>query len=265
MRMSRVVAVLAWAHVLMLPVSAFPVCPMELNRTFCAPEDVAPLHASKVMEEMIYNGGRLDNDANLVAFASYPHSGSSWLRGLLDSLTNLVVVEGAKYTSDRTMRGLMTKTHRSPTYGDRCPIDFDPSRRDALEPQAFAHLVRNPVDVLYSLTEARKDGEDVFDVSTGFAPNRYSLRLILEHMKHWSTVAVESLYQKEVEQWDGRMLAFRVRYEDALKDPVLALKALHTWAWHVRRMSLIACVHSVFLSRRLIGRRSGSTMALTPC
>jgi hypothetical protein len=138
-----------------------------------------------------------------VALASFPRSGNTWLRFMLEAATG----ELTGNASDREARvlrrakeGLVIKTHR----------------RDSHRYTHAIHLVRSPFDVVDSFFDwkkslgwAGKHGEQSW--------NEFVQRIIpvwVLHTRHWL---------------DTSTPGFLIRYEDCLREPAPQFRALLTW------------------------------------
>jgi hypothetical protein len=138
-----------------------------------------------------------------VALASFPRSGNTWVRFLLENATG----ELTGNSSDRNARilarpkeGLVIKTHR----------------RDSHRYTRAIHLVRNPFDVVdsyyawkASLGWSWKYGELSWDEFV-----KLTVPLWRQHTRHWL---------------DAAPATFRIRYEDCLSDPVGHFGSLLEW------------------------------------
>ncbi len=137
-------------------------------------------------------------DAERIALASYPRSGNTWIRFLLESATGERC--GSIY-DDRIMprgsRGLVIKTH-------------------ALDSARYAraiHLVRNPFDVIESHFYWKRDvaGNRQVEWDTHVANGIEEWQ---RHTEHWLTAPVDIR---------------RVRYEDLHAAPAAVLADLVQW------------------------------------
>ena len=133
------------------------------------------------------------------ALASYPRSGNTWLRFLLESSTGLEcgTIYREESIMDRPDRGLAIKTHR--------PDSFKYSRA--------VHLVRHPLDVLDSYFRWKRD----YARQTA----RYWERFARFRIAQWA---------RHTEHWLGAPYpTFLLRYEDLLVDPEGWLTELVAW------------------------------------
>lgn len=133
------------------------------------------------------------------ALSSYPRSGNTWLRFLLESSTGEKC--GSIYRSesimDRPDRGLAIKTHR--------PDSFKYSRA--------VHLVRHPLDVLDSYFRWKRDyARQTARHWERFA--RFRIAQWVRHTEHWLAVPYAT---------------FLLRYEDLLVEPEGWLTELLGW------------------------------------
>jgi hypothetical protein len=136
-----------------------------------------------------------------VALASYPRSGNTWLRLLIEEATGQMsgTIYGGNEVIKRSSEGIVIKTHGW----------------DAYKYTHAIHLLRNPFDVCVSYYEYSKDiyGEKELD---------------------WQT-----FLQRTVSEWRGHTLRWmraantmpihRIKYEDLLLTPETELKALLDW------------------------------------
>lgn len=133
------------------------------------------------------------------ALASYPRSGNTWLRFLLESSTGMKcgTIYPEESIMDRPDRGIAIKTHR--------PDSFKYSRA--------IHLVRHPLDVLDSYFRWKRDyahqTAQYWERFAGFRIAQW-----VRHTEHWLAVPYET---------------FLLRYEDLLMDPEGWLTELLTW------------------------------------
>lgn len=193
-------------------------CPLQLSAA--CNFTTQPKAGSSSILEIGIRSTQFPPEARLVALASFPHSGNSWLRALLGSSFGYGTIEA----QNRDERAALVKTHRSPTYANRSPFTGEPNPLyfGDQTPDAVVHLVRNPLDTFFSLGILRKNVP--FDAQTGYvwaSRTRY-LDLCLQHMEYWS---VEG----------ARVSGLRLRYEDALDDPELTLMAIRSFLFQVHR------------------------------
>ena len=134
-----------------------------------------------------------------VALASYPRSGNTWLRILLESATELRC--GTIYREEGIMsrpdRGLAIKTHQCDSYKYSRAI----------------HLVRHPLDVLDSYYRWKRE----------YARQRTA---------SWERFAARGTSQwvRHTERWLAvRYDVFLLRYEDLYRDPEEGLTRLLVW------------------------------------
>jgi len=116
-----------------------------------------------------------------VALASFPRSGNTWLRLLLEDCTGLKT--GSIYRNDgvheRSHRGVVIKTHS----------------RDSFKYRKAIHLIRNPYDSIYSFYEFRNKYYKEENV-TWEGHVRYSAKLLRNHWNHWSRSSCPTLLLK---------------------------------------------------------------------
>jgi hypothetical protein len=138
-----------------------------------------------------------------VALASFPRSGNTWFRFLLENATG----EQTGNASDKVSRilprsgdGIVIKTHR----------------RDSFRYTHAIHLVRNPFDVIDSFYDWKaslgwewKYGEVSWEDFV-----RLTVPLWRQHTRHWL---------------DARPETYLIRYEDCVRDPVAQFGALLDW------------------------------------
>ena len=138
-----------------------------------------------------------------VALASFPRSGNTWFRFLLESATG----EQTGTSGTRAARilprgkdGVVIKTHQ----------------RDSHRYTHAIHLVRNPFDVIDSYYDWKascgwrwKHGETDWESFVKLAVPMWS-----RHTRHWLEASPR---------------IFRVRYEDCLSDPTRQFRALLDW------------------------------------
>lgn len=244
-------------------------CPMALNASQCEVKAVAASN-SKLIDEAIFTHRYFPDEAKLVAFASFPHSGNSWLRALYDSLTGYEIVEciagpeTPDFYRNNRLRSIMVKTHRSPTYKDAypkaCPIYFSSKDRKAVPPAAVLHLVRNPIDSFYSIGIARKDFD--FDPKRGFWRPEQTRWLTsnLQHLEYWTVHAPSIVHKREPKE---HYRFFRLRYEDALADPPLALRAIQAFLWRAHRPEERSLIGPLFNDSQLDAALATFTCANT--
>ncbi len=138
-----------------------------------------------------------------VALASFPRSGNTWFRFLLESATGEetgTLGARAARVLPRGRDGVVIKTHQ----------------RDSHRYTHAIHLVRNPFDVVDSYYDWKascgwrwKHGETDWDSFV-----KLVVPLWCKHTRHWLEAAPE---------------VFRVRYEDCLSDPTPQFRALLDW------------------------------------
>jgi hypothetical protein len=141
-----------------------------------------------------------------IALASFPRSGNTWFRFLLESATGELtgVAKGHDPREARVLpraqEGLVIKTHR----------------RDAHRYTHAIHLVRNPFDVADSFYDWRaslgwpgKHGEETWDDFV-----KRIIAMWRQHTRHWLSAGTTS---------------YLVRYEDCLKDPLNQFGSLLQW------------------------------------
>jgi hypothetical protein len=159
-----------------------------------------------------------------VALASFPRSGNTWFRFLLESATGELTGTAGKREGrmlPRANDGLVIKTHQSDSHRYTHGI----------------HLVRNPFDVMDSYYDWKascgwqwKYGEMDWD---GFV--KLMVPLWCAHTRHW---------------FDAGPSTFRIRYEDCLKEPIGQFGALLEWLGRpVQSEALRAAVESTSFER----------------
>ena len=133
-----------------------------------------------------------------IALASFPRSGNTWLRYLIEEATG--EKSGSVYPADRVMPrprdGIVIKTH-----------ELDLHRYDRA-----IHIVRNPFDAIASYFHWKIDID-------GLQPD-------------WSDHVICSVEQwkQHTSSWLGATFpVYRVKYEDLLKDSVGELDKVTTW------------------------------------
>jgi hypothetical protein len=133
-----------------------------------------------------------------VALASYPRSGNTWLRFLVEEATG---EESGSISDDRVLRrgreGILVKTHAL----------------DAYEYGAAVHVVRHPLDAIRSWYRWKLDvaGDEVVDWDEHVAEG---IRHWRGHTWHWSHVPYRRLV---------------VRYEDLGSDTAGELERVLRW------------------------------------
>ena len=138
-----------------------------------------------------------------VALASFPRSGNTWFRFLLECATGEMTGNASAKEArvlPRSDAGIVIKTHR----------------RDSHRYTHAIHLVRNPFDVIDSFFDWKaslgwnwKYGEMSWDDFVALtAP------LWRTHTRHWLAAKPDT---------------FRIRYEDCLNDPFAQFKSLLKW------------------------------------
>jgi hypothetical protein len=138
-----------------------------------------------------------------IALASFPRSGNTWFRFLLENATGEqtgTLGSRAARVLPRGGDGLVIKTHQRDSY----------RYTDAI------HLVRNPFDVIDSYYDWKascgwrwKHGETDWDAFVKLVVPLWS-----KHTRHWL---------------DASPRVFRVRYEDCLSDPTREFRTLLEW------------------------------------
>lgn len=142
-----------------------------------------------------------------VALASFPRSGNTWLRFVLETATGeqTGIATGTKSRKQarilsRGHDGIVIKTHRQDSYRYTHAI----------------HLVRNPFDSLDSIYDYKAalkwEGMEQPPSWEEFV-TRYALRW-RSHTRHWLAASCD---------------VFRIRYEDCLGDPATHFGALLRW------------------------------------
>lgn len=138
-----------------------------------------------------------------VALASFPRSGNTWFRFLLEAATGELTGNASDRPSrvlPRTGDGIVIKTHR----------------RDSFRYTHAIHLVRNPFDVIDSYYDWKaslgwqwKYGELSWDDFV-----RLTVPLWRAHTRHWL---------------HARSRTYLIRYEDCINEPVGQFGALLEW------------------------------------
>jgi hypothetical protein len=155
--------------------------------------------ARRSLDHVIYAYKLRVRKQQRTALASYPRSGNTWLRYLLEQATGQRC--GTIYEAERVMpgpdEGLAVKTHMLDSYRYSRAI----------------HLVRNPFDVLDSYYSWKGDCAGAADMSWDLFVEKRS-RDWVRHSRHWLNASCD---------------VFRVRYEDLIEDPLARLGALTAW------------------------------------
>lgn len=138
-----------------------------------------------------------------VALASFPRSGNTWLRFVLEAATGELTGNASEQTArvlPRGKDGIVIKTHR----------------RDAHRYTRAIHLVRNPFDVVDSFYDWRvslgwrgRRGEESWDDFL-----RRIVPLWALHTRHWL---------------DSSTPTVLVRYEDCLQEPAQQFDSILRW------------------------------------
>lgn len=142
-----------------------------------------------------------------VALASFPRSGNTWLRVLLEDITGERT--GSIYQDDgihsRGSEGILIKTHS----------------RDRFRYEKAVHLIRNPYDSLYSYylysTNSGATGNRTFEE---FLPN--AVETLRQHTEHWQKASYERLV---------------IRYEDLSSNPASILEGCLKYLDRVAELS----------------------------
>ena len=138
-----------------------------------------------------------------VALASFPRSGNTWLRFVLEAATGELTGNASEQTArvlPRGKDGIVIKTHR----------------RDAYRYMRAIHLVRSPFDVVDSFYDWRcslgwrgKRGEESWDDFV-----RRIIPLWTLHTRHWLESGTPTVL---------------IRYEDCLSEPAQQFDSLLRW------------------------------------
>jgi len=138
-----------------------------------------------------------------VALASFPRSGNTWFRFLLEHATGEQTGNVSRQTArvlPRGSEGIVIKTHR----------------RDSHRYTHAIHLVRDPFDAIDSFFDWKaslgwtwKYGEVSWDDFVRLMVPRWG-----EHTRHWLAARPDT---------------YRVRYEDCIQDPFVQFKELLEW------------------------------------
>lgn len=136
-------------------------------------------------------------DGKRVALASFPRSGNTWLRYMVEEATG--ILSGSIYRDkilQRGSEGVVIKTH-----------DLD-----AFRYTHAIHLIRNPFDAILSYFHYKRDfkGKDIeWTKHVKESVERWHL-----HTEHWLAVNIP---------------VFQLRYEDLLTDPKKRLAEVLLW------------------------------------
>jgi len=154
----------------------------------------------------------MDNETRALrtALASFPRSGNTWLRYLIELATG--EASGSVY-DDRIMPrgrdGIVIKTHL----------------RNCSEFDRAIHLVRNPFDAIESYFHWKRDIQG--DASVDWAQHvRQSAVEWREHTLHWLSQGNEGSRDRGIE---ARSLRRLVRYEDLRANPLRELQGVLDW------------------------------------
>jgi hypothetical protein len=138
-----------------------------------------------------------------IALASFPRSGNTWLRFMLEAATGELTGNASEREArvlQRDKDGLVIKTHR----------------RDSYRYTHAIHLVRSPFDVVDSFYDWKaslgwtgKHGKETWD-----AFMRRIVPLWVAHTRHWLDTSTPT---------------FLIRYEDCLKQPEQQFGDLLAW------------------------------------
>jgi hypothetical protein len=138
-----------------------------------------------------------------VALASFPRSGNTWFRFLLEAATGEETGNASERPTrilPRTGEGIVIKTHR----------------KDSFRYTHAIHLVRNPFDVIDSYYDWKaslgwqwKYGELSWDDFVKLVAPQWR-----DHTRHWLRAKDKT---------------FLIRYEDCVKDPAVHFRALLNW------------------------------------
>lgn len=141
----------------------------------------------------------VDSGKMRVALASYPRSGNTWVRILIEEATGLA--SGSLYQEqdgilERSSEGVVIKTHSLDSYRYTHAV----------------HLVRNPFDAIESFYSFKKD----FWGSTLSWDEHVRIEVAAwrRHFEHWQAVTIPT---------------YRIRYEDVRAAPEKQLQDLLGW------------------------------------
>lgn len=156
-------------------------------------------HGGHAVDRLFYRLLRKGRGPRRVALASFPRSGNTWMRSLIESATGQQT--GSLYTKDRIMprdtEGVVIKTH-----------GFDACRFTHA-----IHLVRHPMDAIASYYRWNKDFRSGSPPEWGkFLTDNASYWVL--HTEHWLNTPC---------------VTRRIRYEDLHRNPVALL--LETCQW----------------------------------
>lgn len=221
-------------------------CPqLRLNASLCDIGRLPSAHPAPNLHSATTTSQFFPSSANLVAFASYPHSGNSWLRALLGATTG-AEVSPCDSLHKRPERPIMVKTHRSPfnqLSSTECEVWFggDSPRffgERFLAPDRVVHLVRNPIDVVYSVGALTSHQAENWRSDEGFQTKDFQVNAVMNNMIYWEKLALKKLtllHNQSATDDDKKYLLFRVRYEDALEKTELVVRAIIAFLWHAHR------------------------------
>jgi len=156
--------------------------------------------ASLLKSQLLYVDGviRKQRDANRVAMASFPRSGNTWLRNLIETATGDKT--GTIYwerQGQREPHGIAIKTHLN----------------DSRNYHRAIHLVRNPFDSIESFFHYRRT--IIGDASLTWPRHvRFAGRWWAAHARHWL---------------NARCPTHLLRYESLQHDPVGEMDKLLNW------------------------------------
>src|SRR5687767_10422806 len=138
-----------------------------------------------------------------VALASFPRSGNTWLRFMLEAATGELTGNASEREArvlQRAKDGLVIKTHR----------------RDSYRYTHAIHLVRSPFDVVDSFFDWKRSVGWTGKYGEESWPDfvRRVIPLWALHTRHWL---------------DTRTPTFLIRYEDCLRQPGSEFRSLLNW------------------------------------
>jgi hypothetical protein len=156
-------------------------------------------HVRRGIDRVVYAYKLRIRGEQRTALASYPRSGNTWLRRLLEEATGQSC--GTIYEAETILpapdAGLAIKTHM----------------RDAYRYSRAIHLVRHPLDVLESYYCWKRDCAGGKDMEWERFIDKRSAAWV-RHTRYWMGVSCD---------------VFRLRYEDLVADPFGRLQALIQW------------------------------------
>lgn len=156
---------------------------------------------SLLHSQLLYLDGmiRKQRDDDRVAMASFPRSGNTWLRNLIEKATaeQTGTIYSWEIQGQRKPHGIAIKTHLN----------------DSRNYHRAIHLVRNPFDAIESFFHYRRT--IIGDASLTWPRHvRFAGRWWAAHARHWL---------------NARCPTHRLRYESLRHDPVTEMAELLTW------------------------------------